>query len=472
MLYRVYFCIIVTTFFYCANGQTGIPKLQKAFEQFEADSQLRHAACALYVINAKTGTVVFEKNAQMGLAPASTQKIVTAVTAFEFLGKDFRYKTELAHDGTIRNGELTGNLLIVGTGDPTLGSWRYRSTIDTVIINKWSGTIQKLRIKKIDGTIVGLDNNFETQTVPGGWIWEDIGNYYGAGVSGLNWHENQYDLELKPGKNQGDPVTVGDTYPEIENKNLVNELTTGAKASGDNAYIYYPPNGTVGFLRGTAPADDQAFSIAGSLSIPPHYPAGLLGKKLQKSGITILGHWPKSGIDYLLNKQKMPSAGNVLLTLYSPSLDSIVYWFLKKSINLYGEALLKTISYITKGFGTTDSAIAIIKNFWQQKGLDAEELNIRDGSGLSPLNRITAHAQVAILKYAKTRSWFPYFFDALPEYNNMKMKSGSISDVKGFCGYQTSRDGTEYIFSFLVNNYNGSAQGVVNKMYLVLDSLK
>jgi D-alanyl-D-alanine carboxypeptidase/D-alanyl-D-alanine-endopeptidase (penicillin-binding protein 4) len=161
-----------------------------------------------------------------------------------------------------------------------------------------------------------------------------------------------------------------------------------------------------------------------------------------------------------------------IYTHYSPSLDSIIYWFLKKSINLYGEALVKTFAYEKQGFGSTDSGVAIVKKFWKDKGLDEDELNIYDGSGLSPLNRITTHAQVEVLKYAKTKNWFPYFYDALPEYNGMKMKSGTISDVKGFCGYQKSKDGKEYIFSFLVNNYNGKTSGMVNKIYKVLDELK
>ena len=148
------------------------------------------------------------------------------------------------------------------------------------------------------------------------------------------------------------------------------------------------------------------------------------------------------------------------------------YWFFKKSINLYGESILKTLSLEKIKTGLTDSGIVIVKDFWKQKGLDAGELNIYDGSGLSPLNRLTTHAQVEVLKYAKTKDWFPYFYDALPEYNGMKMKSGTISDVKGFCGYQKAKDGKEYIFSFLVNNYNGRTSGVVNKMYKVLDELK
>jgi D-alanyl-D-alanine carboxypeptidase/D-alanyl-D-alanine-endopeptidase (penicillin-binding protein 4) len=133
---------------------------------------------------------------------------------------------------------------------------------------------------------------------------------------------------------------------------------------------------------------------------------------------------------------------------------------------------MKTFAYEKRGFGVTDTGIVIVKDFWKQRGLEPEELNMKDGSGLSPQNRVTTHAQVEILKYAKKQPWFPLFFDALPEYNNMKMKSGTINDVKGFCGYHTSGNGTQYIFSFLVNNYNGSSSGLVQKMYKVLDVLK
>jgi D-alanyl-D-alanine carboxypeptidase/D-alanyl-D-alanine-endopeptidase (penicillin-binding protein 4) len=88
------------------------------------------------------------------------------------------------------------------------------------------------------------------------------------------------------------------------------------------------------------------------------------------------------------------------------------------------------------------------------------------------LNRVTTHAQVEILMYAKRRDWFQRFYNSLPDYNNMRMKSGTINNVKGFCGYHTTKNGEEYIFSFLVNNYNGKASQLVNKMYKVLDMLK
>src|SRR5215207_3084185 len=78
-----------------ASSQNISQRLQKAYQRFESDSQLKHAISSLYVIDATTGQVVFDKNSQVGLAPASTQKIITAATAFELLGKEYRYKTEI-----------------------------------------------------------------------------------------------------------------------------------------------------------------------------------------------------------------------------------------------------------------------------------------------------------------------------------------------------------------------------------------
>jgi D-alanyl-D-alanine carboxypeptidase/D-alanyl-D-alanine-endopeptidase (penicillin-binding protein 4) len=162
----------------------------------------------------------------------------------------------------------------------------------------------------------------------------------------------------------------------------------------------------------------------------------------------------------------------IIHTETSPPLDSIIYYFNKRSINLYGEALVKTIAFQKGRTGDTNEGVVLIKDFWKTKGIETTELNIVDGSGLSPLNRVTTHAQVTVLQHAKKQPWFGGFYYSLPEYNGMRLKSGTIRDVKGFCGYHTGRDGTEYVFSFLVNNYNGAAGSLVQKMYGVLDVLK
>jgi len=433
-------------------------RLSQGFEAFEKDSQLQNAISSLYVIDAKTGKVVFEKNSSIGLAPASTQKIITSATAYELLGKDFRYKTEFGYMGKVVGKTLEGAFYILPSGDPTLGSWRWAFTKDSNILGKWSTAIDQLKVSRYGGIKI-FDSAWLNERIPDGWIWQDIGNYYGAGAGRFNWRENQYDVVLKSGSEIGSPVQIVDIRPKDFGTTLQSYVLAAAKGTGDNAYVYYPLQNNLGVLRGSIPINEEKFVISASQPNPASAFMSLFAQSLSRKNI---GHFKLETFE-----QKRVT----LHTHYSPSLDSITYWFLKKSINLYGEALIKTLAQ-KDGFGSTRKGVEIVKNFWKERDIAVSELNIVDGSGLSPLNRVTTHAQVTILQYAKKQSWFNGFYDALPEYNGMKIKSGTINGAKGFCGYHTSKDGNEYIFSFLVNNYNGSASRVVQKMYTVLDVLK
>ncbi|MBS1760696.1 MAG: D-alanyl-D-alanine carboxypeptidase/D-alanyl-D-alanine-endopeptidase [Bacteroidetes bacterium] len=460
---KILLCISVcVALFTDGIAQNIAQRLEKAWAQYASDTQLKHAMSSLYVIDAVTGKVVFDKNSQVGMAPASTQKIVTAVTAFELLGKDFKYKTNF---GITENKGLF-NLYITPSGDPTLGSWRWNNTKMENILNALNGFL-KTSQKVLDKTILVNKNNWSTQYIPDGWIWQDIGNYYGAGAGYFNWRENQYDVALKSGKKTGDKVEVVSTTPTLYATEFNAELTSAAVGTGDNAYIYLPESNLSALtIRGTIPVNESKFVISGTMPNP-------LFQFTEALRNTNTGIFNSTGdLATLILDDTASRKFIATYTHSSPTLDSIVYWFLKKSINLYGEALIKKLAFESKRTAATATGVDVLKKFWKNKGLDIEELNLYDGSGLSPLNRITTHAQVEILKYAKTKDWFKYFYDALPEFNGMKMKSGTISDVKGYCGYHQSKDGKEYIFSFLVNNYSGKTSSVINKMFKVLDELK
>jgi D-alanyl-D-alanine carboxypeptidase/D-alanyl-D-alanine-endopeptidase (penicillin-binding protein 4) len=448
----------------CSFGQTVSQKLQQAFSAFVKDSQLKYAISSLYVIDAKTGQVVFDKNSRTGLVPASAQKIITSVTAFELLGKEYRYKTEFGYNGKIEGDVLNGSIYLIGSGDPTLGSWRWNVTKDSLLLKKWADEINRLNIKRINGPILTNTSRFHYNSIPDGWIWQDIGNYYGAGSYPLNWKENQYDLKLTSENKIGGVVEI---KRNGELSDLNNYLKAAEKGTGDNAFIYY--NNSV---SGTIPKGEKDFVISGAVLDPVYELLLDLSFALMRDSINIKTRYGSYKRDTFSDDLTELKAIKKFYTHYSPSLDSIIYWFNKKSINLYGEALIKTFAYEKKGFGSTDSGVVIVKDFWKEKKLDPHEINIVDGSGLSPLNRVTTHAQVEILKYAKNKDWFPYFYNSLPEFNGMTMKSGTIRGVKGFCGYHKANNGKEYIFSFLVNNYNGSPSALVNKMYKVLDILK
>lgn len=452
-------------------AQTIEQRLNNAVQALLNDEQMKHATMSLLVVETNTGKVVYKLNEQTGLAPASTQKLFTSVAAFELLGNNYKYKTEIGYDGEIKNSLLNGNLYVVGYGDPTFGSFRFAATKQEQLKKQIIAAINGAGIRSIKGNIILDESKFSYQPLPGGWIWDDIGNYYGAGTWALNWNENQYDIVLKPGKNPGDKVTIVDTSTSLNSSSFINLLQTGKQGSGDNGYIYLPPYSTNAFVTGTEPAGESTVTISGAIPDPSYQIKNFFLSIFKENKIDLNGN---TIVINEYNKTFKPSLTpkKIISTICSPDLDSIIYWFLQKSINLYGEALVKTMAYEKTGFGSTEKGVEILKDFWSKNGIDESAINIIDGSGLSPQNRVTTDALVKVLQYAKTKSWYNAFYNALPTYNRMKMKSGTIGGAKAFAGYQTSKDGTAYTFAIIINNFDASKGNIVPKMYKVLDELK
>ena len=464
--------LLLLTGYQITTAQTIQQKLARAVQQFEADPQMKHAILGLCVVDAKTGKQVYAHHEQVGLAPASTQKLFTSMAALELLGADYRFKTELGYEGTIKANTLNGNFFVNAGGDPALGSWRWDATKEENVLNRMCNAIKKLSVTTITKPLTILNDSHEEESIPDGWIWQDIGNYYGAGASVFNWRENQFDLILRSGNTIGDAVEVAGTQPVLYNYRISSAAVAAAKGTGDNAFIYYSTNGFPAVVRGTIPAGEQAFRISGSLPDPFMQFAGSFTDVLNKNGITTN---PVMVTGNSTIKQETGSgtiARNVIYTEWSPPLDSLNYYFLRRSVNLYGEAFVKTIAYEKTGKRSIDKGAELVKEFWSERGIDKAALHIVDGSGLSPQNRVTTDAEVKALQYARTRPWFNSFYDALPTYNGMKMKSGSIGGARAYAGYHTAKDGKEYIFSIIVNNYDGSSGAAVQKLYRVLNVLK
>ena len=465
-------CCCIIVMHCCIRAQSVIERLRLAVATLEKDSQLRHGTLGLYVADAKTGRLVFEENSQVGLAPASTQKIITSAAAFELLGSTYRFETYIKSDSDIKEGRLSGNLYLEAHGDPTLGSWRWPFTKEEAVLNRIVEILRQNGIDQIAGDIVVDDFSYTLQPVPDGWIWQDIGNYYGAGCWSLNWRENQYDMVLQSGENVGESTTIVSTTPTVANLIMNNFITAGKKNSGDNAYIYAPPFAEFGFATGTIPVDEKTFTISGSMPRPALQFAKAFEQKLIQQNISLAGQ-VKLHSDIARAGKPIRIADRKLDSISSPQLDSVNYWFMRKSINLYGEALVKAIAFTQQSkYCETDKGVDIVRSFWNDRGIEKSAVNIIDGSGLSPQNRVTTQALVQVLLFAKTRPWYRSFYHSLPEFNGMKIKSGTIGGSKSFAGYHTSSTGREYVFAIIVNNYNGSSGDLVKKMYKVLDVLK
>jgi D-alanyl-D-alanine carboxypeptidase/D-alanyl-D-alanine-endopeptidase (penicillin-binding protein 4) len=458
--------------FYCCiplylAAQNVEQKLSVALSKLETDSQFQHAIISLHVVNSKTGELVFEKNSRIGLAPASCQKVVTSVAAFELLGKEFTYKTDLSYSGTIIDKKLNGNIYLTSHGDPTLGSWRWKQTSEEAITNKIIDELKNAGIRNFNDFLVD-NSKWGTQTIPNGWVWEDIGNYFGAGSGAFNWHENQYDIILKSGSKIGDDVTIISQSPE-SNIKLISELKTAAKGTGDQAYIFFTPNSSINYIRGTIPVGNESFTVKAAAADAVNLFSKYMNTVFKQSGFRDFNIKP---VQYDGRKEIQQFNHKLLYSFVSPTLDSINYWFLKKSVNLFGESFVKSIGYNKRKTGTTDSGISVIRDFWSKNGVNKSALKIIDGSGLSPANRITTQALVTVMQYAKSRPWFESFFHALPEMNGIKMKDGYIGGVRSYTGYVKSDNGKEFTFSFIVNNFDGNPGSAREKIWKVLDILK
>ena len=450
---------------FLAHPQTLAQKIKLRYQVFTNQISLKQASFSFTVLDANTGIVVFASDPNRGLVPASTLKVLTSATALKLLGENFTFKTDITYTGSIVNQILEGNLIIKGNGDPTLGSNRWERTNKPHVLQAILQSLQKMGIKKINGKIIADDSAWDTQSLPNSWIWQDIGNYYGASTSALCWGENQFKLSVVPGKTVGATVGLANKfdYPFL---NIINEVETGVVNSGDKVYAYSAPYTPLIYLRGTYGINLKK-EIGLALPDPALAMAYDLQNFLAKNEIRV-----NDITTTRISEPSLKSFVNAtnLLTLVSPPLKEIVYQLNQKSINLYAEQLLRTLAFTKGKSASFEEGIKIISGEWKTS-ITPASLNIYDGSGLSPANRVTTLAMATVLYQAQKQPWFSAFHQSLPINNNQKMKSGTVADVLAYAGYQKNAN-NNLCFSVMVNNYSGSETAMRQQLFNLLDVLK
>lgn len=391
-----------------------------------------HSLIGMYAVHMPTGKVLIEENSHQSFIPASCLKIVTTGAAFYLLGPQMQFETELSYDGEIVEGVLQGNVYIEGGGDPCLGSEKAGAL---ACLQEWSEKLKEIGIKKIEGKIVGDDSKWEKALAVPSWLWEDLGNYYGAGASALSFHENKYSLVFKPGNQVGERAEILRTEPFISYLQFNNEVKTGPEGSGDRAAIYGSEFSPVQYVRGTVPFGGSEFIIKGAIPNPAESVVGLFEEALKGNGILV----EKKEFSFSVRKK--------LHTLFSPPLSQIAYWTNQESINLFAEHLLKKMGEICFKEGSTETGKKAVFNFWKEKGMNTSGLFIADGSGLSRKNLITPRQLVYVLTSMKKSDYFSDFFASLPDLGRgIKAKSGTMSQIKAVTGYLD-----EIAFAILIN---------------------
>src|SRR5664279_4184701 len=240
---------------------------EKTSETFHADSSLVHASVSLCVADAKTGDILIDYNSGISLTPASVMKVITTAAALELLGPGYTFSTKVGYTGSINKtfGRLKGNIMILGGGDPALGS-KYFTDHYEGFIDNWVAEIKKLGIKRIRGKVITDDSYYDYLPVPAKWLWEDEGNYYGAGAYGLSVFDNTYELHFKTMSDSTLPV-LEKFVPEESRSELADFLISSG--ADDEGYVFAAPYSTGGWLAGKIPVNKLDFVLKASVTDPP-----------------------------------------------------------------------------------------------------------------------------------------------------------------------------------------------------------
>lgn len=453
-LFVVLCCISISCF-----AQNTFQQLDHAFNQFSQDSSYQDANISFTLIDIASGKILFEKNKDLALAPASTLKTYTTATALHVLGANYTYQTRIAFKGSIKNKIGEGDIIIYASGDPSFGSDRFPETHADLVLKQISFGLHQLGIERVKGSIKIVSNIFTDEGINTGWLDEDIGNYYGAGIYPLNWRENKFEINLVPTATSFEVSSNSAGYDNA--KDFCIELIHKDGATTEEAFA---------FVEKTRPC---MYAIRGVLSNKEKI------QNMQMARLHPDDDFKRELIAFLKREfqfeQQQVSAlsdEKTIATISSPPLSKLVYWCNQKSLNLYAEALCKTIAVKLFHKGTWPLGLAGLIRFASQRDINTKPISLKDGCGLAPENRITTYILASMLRFNTTEKWFPVFYESLPSINGLIMKSGYIGGTRSYAGYITLKDGRKASFAFIVHNYSNTPREVKLRMFQLLDMLK
>ena len=207
--------IIICSIYISLNFLFAQNTIQNAINNFCSDEVFEYASISIEVVNLKTNKTIASHNPNKSLPSASTAKLFSTATALEILGPNFKPRTRIYKEGYIDStGKLIGNIWIRGGGDPSLGSKYFVSKSNKKqFLHKWKDEIKQLGINTISGSIISDASEFGYKGAPDGWNWSDLGNYYGAGPSGLTIFDNILNFKFNTSNRVNVPVTLSSIEP-------------------------------------------------------------------------------------------------------------------------------------------------------------------------------------------------------------------------------------------------------------------
>lgn len=410
-----------------------------------------------------TGEVLYQLNSSKLMMPASNMKIVTLAAAAERLGWDYTFETKLFLKGPVERAALHGDLIVVGSGDPTVNA---RAGSLTAVFDEWAAQLKSAGINSIDGRVIADDRAFDGEQLGAGWSWDYLVYGYAAPVTALQYNENVAELVVAPGAVEGAPASVL-VRPDGTGITIVNRTVTCPTGSERSIELRRLAGSDRLQVSGTLPLGSQQMVRTIAVDNPARFFAQALRNALVANGVTVRGE-AMAARD--MENPPDTSSVNALFSRRSAPLSEIAKVLMKVSQNLYAETLLKTLG-LQAGSGTVEAGEKVVAEVLESWGVAPESHVLVDGSGLSRYNYVTAGMLAQILRhvYMDPRHRGP-FIDALPvagieggtlgrrmkgtaAAGNVRAKTGSIANVRSLSGFVQTAEGEPLVFSIIGNNF-------------------
>ncbi len=420
------------------------------------------AVAGVSVRDADTGEVLYSRDGDIRLHPASNMKLFSAAAALEVLGEDYTFSTEVLTDGEMSGPVLHGDLFLKGKGDPTL----LKEDFDQFAMD-----LKDQGIDKIKGDLVGDDTWYDDVRLSRGITWPDEPYYYASQISALSLSPNEdYDagtviVEVTPSEDDSEAeVTV---VPETDYVNIVNN-TEMVPAGESRSISIVRDRGTNDIIiEGTMPEDGSLQRSWVTVWEPTGYAVDVFKKSLEEQGIDFIGN-----SDVRLDET--PEDASILTSRDSMPLDELLIPYMKLSNNGHGEVLVKEMGKVVHDEGSWNRGLDVVNDTIDGLGVNADTIYFHDGSGMSHVNHIPANEVAELLYQVQDQSWFPAFEYSLPvagesdrfvggtlrnrmtegpAQGNVTGKTGTLNTVSALSGYVTTMDGEDLIFSVIINNF-------------------
>lgn len=462
-----------------APGALAAATLAEGIDAHLAAPRFAHASWGIQVLSLDSGRTLYAHDSDRLLVPASTAKLYTGALALARLGADFRIPTSLlASTRPRRDGTLHGNLILYGHGDPTLGTPLHANWAEEL-----AAAARKAGIRKVEGDLVADATRFAAPGFGGGWEAADLQSWFAVPASALSIGENVVRVRVSPAEAAGQPARI-EFEPEVFGQafELDNRLQTVAASAGSDISLVRNPGERrlTAFGRVALAASSTDYRLA--LPDPPLLAGHLLRRALAEQGIEVTGKlrslsWPR-------HDERKASEGNWRVAdTWSPAVSRIVERGLKLSQNLYLQNLLlivgaredERLRTAAPGAGeqpfrsSEQLGLAVLRRYLAEIGIQADEIDIDDGAGLSRRNLSSAAAMVKLLAANADREDMRLFRTALPEAGSdgtlarrlaapdtrgrVFAKTGAMRHVAALAGYATTAAGERVAFAILLNNY-------------------